>query len=281
MLSFVIICIITGGFTGFLAGLLGIEGGIIVIPVLHYLFTLIDMPKQYIMISAIATAMASIVITSSIAAQRHYKLGNCDIKMGKRYIPRIIPGALIGAFLASVLPGKIVAIFFTLLVIFVFLRNFINIIRTSKSYTKENSQETSSSNIKVYSGFRLTSYITSVSFICGTAGAAGGVFYVPYFHRMGYKMPKAVGTSSLGIAATSLMITIAFIVYGLKAHMPAYSLGYIYLPAFFSVIIGSFITSRIGAKTATFISTRTLRKLFVLVVFLIIVLMLNTFFHFL
>jgi len=106
LISFIFFCLLLGSLVGFLAGLLGIGGGLVIVPALAYLFPLIDLSPDIVLPMALATSLASIVITSSSAAYAHHKNKNIPWPIANKLMLSVGIGAVIGAFIADQLSAE-------------------------------------------------------------------------------------------------------------------------------------------------------------------------------
>lgn len=118
MIAFFISCLILGLFIGFLAGLFGIGGGLIIVPALVYLFPMVGVPPEYLMSTALGTSFATIVITAFSSAQRHHKLGNVDFSIAKVLLPSIMISVFLCGLLISGLDAQVAKKLFAVMVVY-------------------------------------------------------------------------------------------------------------------------------------------------------------------
>lgn len=247
MLSFFIICLIVGAVVGFLAGLFGIGGGLIIVPILVYLLPQVGVPDEMLMSSALGTSFATIVITGFASAQRHHKHGNIVWSAVKILAPVIMFSTFITGLFIGKLPKDISSKIFACLVVYLAIKMLLSI----KPQTVQG-------------------YLTKTSTIIGgiligiassAAGIGGGGFIVPFLHQRGIDMKQAIGSSAFCGMLLGLAGTLSFIVGGWhNASMPDYSLGYVYLPAVLGITLTSFFTSKLGATTVTKLPVPTLKR---------------------
>ena len=254
-MSFTIICFLLalGSCTGFLAGLLGIGGGMILTPFLTMLLVHAGVPDSHIVHTAIATSLATIMFTSMSSVRAHHKRGAVLWPVALCIAPGILTGAFAGAQVASLLPTFWISMVFVVFVGFSAVKMF------------KNSKPSPSRELPGKLGlFGMGNVIGGVSALIG---AGGGFISVPFLVWCNVQIHNAVGTSaSLGfpIAAAG---TLGYVVAGLAVPElpgPPLMLGYIHLPALFSVAAASVMTAPLGAKTAHRIDTAPLKKLFAL-----------------
>ncbi len=250
-----------GAFVGVMAGLLGIGGGLIVVPSLMLILPLAGIPQDIVMLMALGTSLATIILTSGSSALNHLRLGNVDLYVVKWLIPGVIVGGFLGTYIAEWVPSQHLPRIFGFIVLGLALQMLLSV-RSKKVRTMPSPTQT------VLSG-------TTIGVISSLAGIRGGSLTVPYLSRYGVEMRKAVGSSS----ACGCMIAIAgmlgFMFHGYGAEgLPKYSLGYVYLPALFAIAFVSVMTTKIGARLATKLPTTSLKKLFALFLLFVAVSML-------
>lgn len=257
MLTFIIICLALGSVAGFLAGLFGIGGGMVIVPVLAYSLPMIGMPHDLIMASALGTSFATIVITGFSAAQRHHKLGNVDWRAVKYLAPSLVIAVFIAGLFIGKLPKEISSKIFACLVIYLAAK----MIWSIKPKATADKPLTATSAI-VGGGI--------IGVIASAAGIGGGGFIVPFLNARGVEIKKAIGSSSLCGMFLGLSGMLSFVVGGWNnTTMPSYSLGYVYLPAVLCIVATSFFTSKLGANTANKLPVATLKRYFA--IFLVVI----------
>ena len=236
MLTFILLCLLVGSVVGFLAGLFGIGGGLIIVPTLVYLLPMVGVPEPLLMSTALGTSFATIVITGFSSAQRHHKLGNIVWRAVKVLAPMVMISVFIFACLVVYLAAKMV-------------------ISIKKNTGKTKPLTTQASVI----GGILIGMASSA------AGVGGGGFIVPFLNSRGIDMKKAIGSSAFCGALLGLSGMLSFMVSGWgNPAMPDYSLGYVYLPAVLGITGTSFFTSKLGATATSKLPVPTLKKGFAL-----------------
>ncbi|MGR3806356.1 hypothetical protein SAMN05660772_02168 [Pasteurella testudinis DSM 23072] len=251
MMVFVIGCLLTGALAGFLAGLFGIGGGLVIVPVLVYLLPKIGVPDALSMTVALGSSFATIVITAFSSAHRHHKLGNVDWQAAKYLIPSLMISVFIAGLFISRLPKSVTSKVFAVMVLYLAAKMVLSIKRQTgnRPLTAKNG---------IIGG-------TLIGIVSSFAGIAGGAFIVPFLNARGIEIKKAIGTSSFCGALLGLSGMISFIVSGWGlSDLPPYSIGYIYLPAVLLITLVSFFTSKLGADMTTKLPVPTLKKAFAL-----------------
>ena len=259
MLTVVLICLLLGCIAGFLAGLFGIGGGMVIVPVLVYVLPMVGVPEQLLMASALGTSFATIVITGFSAAQRHHKLGNVDWRGVKYLAPSLIVAVFISGLFIGKLPKDISSKIFACLVIYLAGKMILSIKPKAKAVKPLTAQAA-----VVGGGI--------IGVIASAAGIGGGGFIVPFLNSRGIDMKKAIGSSSVCGMLLGLSGMLSFVVGGWNSSlMPDFSLGYVYLPAVLCISATSFFTSKLGASTTNKLPVPTLKRYFALLLIVIAV----------
>ena len=258
-LQFLILLIITGVFSGLIAGLLGVGGGIVIIPVVFYILNFYGYSTDIIMHVAIASSIGVICITSLSSIYAHNKLKNIEANVIKKWFMGVVFGSIIGAILASFFNGNILVIIFGIIASTVAISMFLNINIVLANDIPQN--------------FFLNNIISFlIGFFSVLIGIGGGSFSVPTLTAFGKNIHRAVGTS----ASIGFLIALpGFITYALTGWMieglPRYSLGYVNLPIVLSVASVSVLTAPLGAKLSKKANKKTLKKIFAIFLLLVCV----------
>ncbi|HYJ20382.1 MAG TPA: sulfite exporter TauE/SafE family protein [Burkholderiales bacterium] len=265
MMEWWIVYLLMGLFVGFFAGLLGIGGGLILVTLMVYLFTLQGFPEDRILHMALGTSIASIIFTSISSLRAHHKHGAVRWDIVRGAIPGLIVGTLLGTLVADQLKSKYLAIFFVVFVYYSAIQMFAN------------AKPRPSRQLPGKFGLNLVSVVVGI--VSALVGVGGGVMTIPLMSMCNVPMRNAIGTS----AALGLPIAIAgtagFIATGLgKDHLPAFSMGYVYLPALIGIVIGTLVTVPWGAKMAHTMPVSRLKKIFAVILFILASKMLWTLF---
>jgi uncharacterized membrane protein YfcA len=201
------------------------------------------------MLVALATSLATIILTSGSSALNHLRLGNVDMYVIKWLMPGVVVGGFVGSFIADWVPEyylpKIFAVIVTLLAIQMLV-----------SVKSTRSRVMPSSPVTLICG-------SGIGVISSLAGIGGGSLSVPFLSRYGVEMRKAVGSSSVCGCMIAISGMTGFILHGYQADgLPSYSVGYVYVPALIAIASTSMYTTKIGAKLATTLPTALLKKVF-------------------
>lgn len=249
---------IAAAVAGFMAGLLGVGGGIIMVPALYYAFTVLEFDILTRMHLAVGTSLAIIIPTSIISTRTHMEYDAVDFKMVKSFGIFILIGVIAGTFLAVNLKTPNLVLFFSIFafivgIFFIFLREKL----------MENPKKISNL-IKNVSG-------TIIGFISVPLGIGGGSLMVPFMRTFGYDIRKSIGTAAavgflIAVSGTITMITGGKIINNVNTP---FSIGYINLLGFIVFVPVTMLMARIGAKAVYKINKKLLSKIFG--IFLIIV----------
>ncbi len=251
-----------GSAVGFLAGLLGIGGGLIIVPALVYLLPLLGIDGDIVMPIALATSLGAIVITSSSAALAHHRNKNIDWSLAKPLMLVVAVGALLGAFIADFLSTQTLTNFFAFMVMVLALYMLLSI-----ASTKE--RELPSTLVLQFIGGLM-------GIIASLMGIAGGAILVPALSYFGLSMRKSIGIATVCGVMVALFGSFGYIITGLnQVNLPTWSLGYIYLPALVGIIISSALFAPLGVKYATKLPVKTLKKFFAIFLILVAIKMLS------
>lgn len=260
MLSFILLCLLVGAVAGFFAGLFGIGGGLLIVPVLVYLLPMVGVPESLLMSTALGTSFATIVITGFSSAQRHHKLGNVVWSAVKILAPSIMVSVFICGFFIGKLDRDISSKLFACLVVYLAVKMVLSIRpKTNKTVKPLTTQSSIIGGILI-------------GMASSAAGIGGGGFIVPFLNSRGIDMKKAIGSSAFCgmLLGTSGMFSFMLSGWG-NAAMPEYSLGYIYFPAVLCITASSFFTSKLGATATSKLPVPTLKKGFALLLIIIAV----------
>ena len=236
---------------GFLAGLLGVGGGIIMVPALYYAFTVLDFDIITRMHLSVGTSLAIIIPTSIISTKTHMEYDAVDFKMVKSFGIFILFGVIAGTFLAVNLKTAALVLFFS---IFAFIVGLFFIFLREKLL--ENPKEISDL-VKNISGI-------VIGFISVPLGIGGGSLMVPFMRTFGYDIRKSIGTAAavgflIAVSGSITMILGGKIIDNVSTP---FSIGYINLLGFLVFVPVTTVMARIGAKAVYKIDKKLLSKIF-------------------
>ena len=236
---------------GFMAGLLGVGGGIVMVPALYYAFTVLDFDIVTRMHLSVGTSLAIIIPTSIISTMTHKEYDAVDFKMVRSFGVFILAGVIGGTFLAVNLKTPALVLFFSIFALmvglfFIFLRE--KLVDNPKQI---------SAIVKNISG-------VIIGFISVPLGIGGGSLMVPFMRTFGYDIRKSIGTAAavgflIAVTGTITMITGGKVIDNVNTP---YSVGYINLLGFAVFVPVTMVMARIGAKVVHKIDKKLLSKIF-------------------
>lgn len=257
----IILFLLLGSFIGFMAGLLGIGGGGIMVPILTSIFLAQGIAVDNVVHLALGTSMASMVITTWASFRSHNARGGVIWKAVKGMAPGIIVGTFLATFIASYLSSIYLAIFFALFMAFVSSQMLLN--RKPKP-----SRELSGSAGLFAAG-------SAIGAISALVSIGGGSLTVPYLTWQNIEIKKAIGTSAAIGLPISIAGTAGYLINGWAHSSPTdYIFGYVYLPAVILISITSFMTAPLGAQMAHKLPVGILKKIFAILLIMLSIKML-------
>lgn len=241
--------LLLGAIAGFLAGMFGVGGGLVLVPVLLFLFDAQHFPAEHLMLLALGTSMAAILFTSLASLREHHRHGAVNWRVVRNITPGILLGTGIGALVATSIPTHGLAIFFALFVYSVAAQILLDI------------RPHSARQLPGMPGMTLTGMVTGL--LSSLVSIGGGSIVVPFLVWCNVSLRNAIGTSAAIGFPVAVGGTIGYVVTGLSIPaLPEYSLGFIYLPALLWISLATIITAPLGAKATHQMKVGLLRKLF-------------------
>jgi uncharacterized membrane protein YfcA len=243
-----------GCVAGVLSGMLGIGGGVVIVPFLAWWFERQAFPAESIMLLAVATSLATILVTSVSAVHAHHRRGAVVWPTAWRLAPGVLVGAGLGTLIAKALPVGGFKLVFGLFLLYV------------AGHMLGRSQGAVGASLTPKGGL-LPGAGLVIGALSSVLGIGGGTLSVPFLVRCRYSMQQAVAISSACGFPIALAGTAAYILLGLgQPALPPGSLGYVYLPAFLGIIPTSIAFAPLGAFLAHRLPSARLRRAFGLVV---------------
>jgi uncharacterized membrane protein YfcA len=254
-----------GAFIGFFAGLLGIGGGGIMVPILTTVFVMQGFSLEHVVHIALATAMAAIIITSLSSLKAHHAHNAVIWRIVRQITPSILIGTFGATFLASQVSTKFLALFFASFMAYISIQMALNI------------KPKPSRELPNIIGMSIAGSV--IGGISALVAIGGGSLSVPFMVWCNIKIQNAIGTSAAIGLPISIAGTMGYLINGWNVeNMPEYTIGYIYLPAVVLISMMSYMTAPIGAKLAHSLPVPTLKKIFAVLLMLLCVKMLHTVF---
>lgn len=244
--------LLLGILAGISAGLFGIGGGALIVPVLVWLFQTQQFHPEQIMLIAVATSLATAIFTSAASMQTHHKLGNIDWRRTRHVAPSMLLGAIGGAVLAEYISADLLRWFFVAYLIY-----------TSAQMATPKPIKAPSHPARFSLDYPMGLLIGVLSAILGIGG---GTMTVPYLVSNGLPMKNAIATSSTCAIPIAMAAATSYTVLGWQvSQLPVGSLGYLYLPAFTGIVLTSIFTAPLGAKLAHRLPAQKLKRYFAIV----------------
>ena len=243
-----------GAAVGFFAGLLGIGGGAIMVPLLVMLLEAQGLPKAQLMHLAVASGMASILFTSLSSMRAHAIRGSVRWDLALALTPGILVGGLLGSSITAWISTQMFATLFTVVVFFAATNILID--RKPKP----------SRQLPGALGAALVGLV--ISFVSSLAALGGAFLTIPFALYCNVPMLQAIGTSAIVGFPIALAGSIGFIVAGWgQSGLPPHSIGYVYLPAVLGMTLASVLTAPLGAAAAHRLPTKRLKQVFALLLY--------------
>ncbi|PZX48249.1 putative membrane protein YfcA [Roseinatronobacter thiooxidans] len=237
-----------GAFAGVLAGLLGVGGGIVLVPAFFYAFTALGFAGPQLMQICLATSLATIIVTSARSVQSHHRKGAVEWEILRKWALGIAVGALLGVLMASVLRSVILQGIFGVIGVMIGL------------YLAFGRPEWRLGSVMPTGPVRAVQS-TMVGFLSVLMGIGGGAFAVPLMSLYGVAIHRAVATSAgfgLLIAVPSVL---GFLLLRVE-NAPPFTIGAVNLPAFGIVIAMTLLTAPLGARLAHALDPKPLKRVF-------------------
>lgn len=246
-----IIYLLIGAIAGFAAGLFGVGGGLIIVPILYIVFTQMNYDPNVIMHIAVGTSLATIIVTSISSVMAHHKKGAVLWSVFRNLAPGLVAGSFLGAGIADLMSGQHLQLVIGVFAVWMAYKMF----KGAHAVVDPN-RHLPSAALQLAAGGGIG--VASAIF-----GIGGGSLTVPYLNRHGVVMQKAVATSSACGLPIAVAGALGFIWFGAKEQIDVpNTIGYVHVYAFFGISVMSFITAKFGAKVAHRLSPAMLKKCF-------------------
>lgn len=242
--------LVIGAIAGIMSGLLGVGGGIIVVPALSAIFANSNaIPANIAMQMAIGTSLAVMIATLAASIYTHHQHKAVKWALVKRVVPGLVVGAILGAMIASSIPSGYLKIFFSLFILYVGLQLIFKKNRLAEG--------------RVFTRYAMFIIAVLIGILSSLLGMGGGIMLVPFFMHCNLDIREAMGTSVAAAMVIACVSTLSFMISGSFA-VPQLSgcIGYIYLPAWFGIAAASLLFAPIGAILAHRLPRELLRRIF-------------------
>jgi uncharacterized membrane protein YfcA len=246
--------LVLGAAVGFAAGLLGIGGGMLLVPFITMILTAKHFPQEYVIHMAIATSLATIMFTSISSVRAHHARGAVMWNIVKLLAPGILIGSWVGPWIGAHLNASTLALSFAVFVAF------------SATQMLIDKKPAAARDLPSATGMFAAG--GGIGVLAGLVGAGGGFVSVPFMTWCNVKIHNAVATSAALGFPIALAGTLSNVYFGLQeTNLPSGSLGFIYLPALLVISLASVTTAPLGARTAHKLPVKSLKKIFAVLLY--------------
>jgi uncharacterized membrane protein YfcA len=253
-LTLVVILLAMGACGGFAAGLLGIGGGMVLVPFIILIFSAQHFPADLIVHMAIATSLATIMFTSMSSVRAHHLRGAILWPVVRLFSPGILLGSLLGPWLGKQMNSSALALLFGIFVAF------------SATQMLMGKKPAGSRGLPGKIGMFAAG--AGIGVLAGLVGAGGGFISVPFMSWCNVKIHNAIATSAALGFPIAFAGTLSNIYFGWNAPgLPAHTLGFIYLPALFVIAAASMAMAPLGARAAHAMPVHRLKKVFAVILY--------------
>jgi len=240
--------------TGFLAGLLGLGGGMLMVPFLTILLTARGFPEVYTVKTAVATSLATICFTSLSSVRAHHRRGAVLWPVAAMLAPGILVGSFLGSQIAAALPAKALGLLFSVFVAFSATQMILN--------RKPKPSRTLPHRAGMFGVGNVIGLVSSL------VGAGGAFISVPFMTWCNVPIHKAVATSSALGFPIALAGTVGYLIAGWNLpHMPSGAIGYLFWPGLLVLSVASMTTAPWGARVAHSMDIAPLKRAFAIVLY--------------
>lgn len=256
MFSVVLMYMGAGAVAGLLAGLLGIGGGLVIVPMLVFCFSLEHISPAVTMHLALGTSMASIIFTSVSSFRAHHKRGAVEWPLVRRIVLGIFVGTFLGSCLAARMSTGFLKGFFVVFLYYVASQMLLN-----------KKPKPSRQLPGALGTFAVGNIIGAFSSL---VGIGGGTLSVPFMTWCNIPVHRAIGTSAAIGFPIAIAGTVGYLVNGWNAgHLPPHSVGFIYLPALVGLVATSVLTAPFGVRLAHSLPVDRLKKVFAILLYVV------------
>jgi uncharacterized membrane protein YfcA len=254
----------TGALVGFLAGLLGIGGGMTLVPVLAAMFAAQQLAPGHSVHLALGTGMASIMFTSTASVRMHHRLGGVDWSLVRRMAPGMVIGTLLATALSGWVPQRALALAFAAIV-------FVGATQILLGRKPSAGRMLPGTAPLLFIGL-------AIGAVCGLVSAGGAFITVPFMLFCGVAMTTAIGTGAALGVPVAVVGTLGYVLSGWRVtELPPLALGFVHGPALLGIVAGSVLTAPMGARAAHRMPVAMLRRIFAVLLYVLATKMLWTY----
>lgn len=247
--EFVLACLLLGTVVGFFAGMLGIGGGALLVPILVSLFERLHVTPDHILHLALGTSMAAIVASAAISLRTHHAHGAVDWPTVRTMTTGVLIGTLLGTFIAREVSTQVLSLIFAVFIGYVALTMLIG-------FKPKPSRQLPGPGGLIAAG-------GGIGVVSALVAIGGGALTVPFLTWCNRDIRQAIGTSAALGLPIALGGTAGYIFNGWGVpDMPPQVLGYVHLPALVAIVAGSLFTTPLGARAAHRLPVPLIKRLF-------------------
>jgi uncharacterized protein len=247
-----------GSGVGLAAGLLGIGGGLLLVPAMLYALGAQGLAPEDTMRVALGTSMATVVFTSAASVRAHHARGAVDWSIVQRMLPGILLGAVVGCVVSSHVPGRALVLVFALYLVYAGTQMLVSW------------QPAAAARLPGRAGLAVAG-----SVICASSSllaVGGATLTIPFLARCNVPFRRAIGTAAAVAIPLAVASTVGYVIAGwASTRVPAASAGYVYLPAVASIAVASVALAPVGAWLSHRLPVALLRRVFALLLYAIAV----------
>lgn len=256
MFSLLLLYSAVGAVAGLLAGLLGIGGGLVIVPILLFCFHWQEMPEVLMMHMALGTSLASVVFTSVSSFRSHHKRGAVYWPVVRRIVLGIFTGTFLGSCVAARMSGNFLKGFFVIFLYYVAVQMILD--------KKPKASRQLPGKLGMFGAGNVIGAVSSL------VGIGGGALSVPFMTWCNMTLHHAIGTSAAIGFPIAIAGTIGYIYNGVGHEgFPAYSFGFVYLPALFGIVLASVLTAPLGVRLAHSLPVSKLKRVFAILLLVV------------
>jgi uncharacterized membrane protein YfcA len=245
---------LAGALVGLLAGLLGIGGGMTLVPILSALFSAQALAPGYTVHLALGTAMASIVFTASASVRAHHRRGAVDWLLVRRLAPSMVAGSLLATLASGFIAQRTLALAFAAIV----YAGALQMLFGGRPQAAR----------RLPGATALFAIGAAIGVVCGLVSAGGAFMTVPLMLYCGVPLLTAIGTAAAVGIPVAVVGTVGYIASGWHVvGLPQATLGFVLLPALAALVLASMVTAPIGARLAHALPVGTLKRIFAVLLF--------------
>jgi uncharacterized protein len=268
MIEALALYLLAGAFAGFVAALFGVGGGFALVPTLIVGLTLQGMPAAHLVHMTAATSLSVMVVTAGYASFLRWRAGDLNPALIMRFLPIVAAGGLVGAVIGDAMPGLALKIIFVAFIVLAIVRGFLA--------KRRDPSQAGDPDVTVVQGPARWFWSVLAGVLGGLMGPGPPVLLTPYLRARHFSMPTVASTTSTLTATLGLFAGFGYMVGGLdETGLPAWSLGYVYLPAFAGLAAGAFIGAPFGIRLSHRLDDHLQGRLFTLYLCLVLAIMLG------